>query len=106
MKTSNVLPMLTDLKMDPNTWEYSDELYSIILTTDLNQNLYPGVDMLYFDTNNELLKIKRFTPVISGNMVRFNKDCDGKIFTSLKSKVKYRTIRPGDFVYILTDNGL
>lgn len=36
MTTSNVLPMLNDLKIDPNTWEYSDELYSIILTTDLN----------------------------------------------------------------------
>ena len=80
MRVSNVTPILADLQMDPNIWEYCDELYSIILTTDLNQNLYPGVDMIYFDTTNELLKVKRFTKEYCSNILKCSKNPDGSIY--------------------------
>ena len=107
MTTANLTPILNDLKISFNTWHYADQLFQIILTTDLNQSLYADRDMVYFDSNNNTVKVKRFFPTVSSGFVTGIKHSNVSIIiNNNRLNYKFRTPRVGDFVYFYKDGYL
>ena len=100
MTTANLTPILNDLKISFNTWHYADQLFQIILTTDLNQSLYSDRDMVYFDSKNETVKVKRFFPtVVSGFVTGIKYSNASIIVNNNRLNYKFRSPKVGDFVY-------
>ena len=107
MTTANLTPILNDLKISFNTWHYADQLFQIILTTDLNQSLYADRDMVYFDSNNNTIKVKRFFPTVSSGFITGIKHSNISIIVNNnRLNYKFRTPKVGDFVYFYKDGYL
>lgn len=107
MTTANLTPILNDLKISFDTWHYADQLFQIILTTDLNQSLYADRDMVYFDSKNETVKVKRFFPTVASGFVTGIKHSNVSIIiNNNRLNYKFRAPRVGDFVYFYKDGYL
>ena len=107
MTIANLTPILNDLKISFDTWHYADQLFQIILTTDLNQSLYADRDMVYFDSKNETVKVKRFFPTVASGFVTGIKHSNVSIIiNNNRLNYKFRTPRVGDFVYFYKDEYL
>ena len=107
MTIANLTPILNDLKISFDTWHYADQLFQIILTTDLNQSLYADRDMVYFDNKNDTVKVKRFFPTVASGFVTGIKHSNiSIIINNNRLNYKFRTPRVGDFVYFYKDEYL
>lgn len=114
MLTNNLTPILTDLGLSMNKWEYCGALKNIYLTTDINQQLFVDVDMIFFDSGNELVKIKKFDSqvvsgrfggqVISPNEVLLTIIYRGPSIVE-QHRMNFRKPKVGDNLYIMIPSG-
>lgn len=111
--SSKLTTVLNSCGIKIDEWDYDPKLLSIILRTDGNQNLLSYVSEFYFDTTNEVLKIRRvgqrylvssrFANAVYSNTKIISSNVD---FIGLKH-LKFGSIRNpvvGDYIFLVDSN--
>jgi hypothetical protein len=111
MDKATLISSLTAIGISAGSWTSSPDLMSINLTSDANHYYNFLEQMIYFDTTNEVLKIKhyRFSP-ISSQFLKIEKTASAEFLVSSgldgKASIRitnvldqFRNPEAGDFLY-------
>lgn len=110
MTKDAVINALTLAGIDMDMWTFDKDLIYIALPHDGNQSYSQYTQSLYFDTTNEILKIKRYTSHLRSGRLKFIQKDGASLFRVSKTVNQpkrldpFRAPRIGDYLFMIDSN--